>query len=379
MKLAPFRSVFPSVLPSAFPRTRPSDSLGPGIGLAITQLTPSPLYRILLALVTLSVAGCWTRHDSDVVVYAALDREFSEPILQQSSEALGLQILPKYDLESTKTVGLVTRLQTEARHPQCDLFWNNEILHTLRLKQAGLLRPVPLEASDYPATFRDPEGYWYGFAARARVLIINTDLYPDANQRPQSIMDLVDPQWPTPRAIAKPLFGTTATHAAVLASIWGPEKFEQYFGQLAQIATVVSGNKQVAEGVASGEFGFGLTDTDDAIIELEKGAPVAIVFPDQHADGPGTLFIPNTLCCLKNSPNPGGANRLLQTLLQPSVEAELAQGPSAQIPLHQSIRLQSRSLPAEQVRWMDVDFEAAALQWETTAAFLMKQFQGSSN
>lgn len=348
--------------------SRPADSL-----------PPTRFFYWLAVLLAVSTAGCWTRQDSDVVVYAALDREFSEPILQQSSAALGIRVLPKYDLESTKTVGLVTRLQAEARHPQCDLFWNNEILHTLRLKQAGLLRPVSLNADAYPATFRDPDGYWYGFAARARVLIINTDLYPNANQRPQSILDLVDPQWSTPRAIAKPLFGTTATHAAVLASIWGPEKFEEYFRQLAQYATVVSGNKQVAEGVASGEFGFGLTDTDDAIIELEKGAPVAIVFPDQHADGLGTLFIPNTLCCLKNSPNPNGADQLLKNLLQPAIEADLAQGPSAQIPLHQTIRLQSRSLPTTEVRWMDVDFEAAAQRWETVAAFLVQQFQGSAN
>ena len=358
---------------------RTTDFLLLGRWLSKAGLNSPHLFHLFVVLASVSAVGCWTRQETDVVVYAALDREFSEPILQQSSAELDIQVVPKYDLESTKTVGLVTRLQAEARHPQCDLFWNNEILHTLRLKQAGLLRPVSLEADDYPATFRDPDGYWYGFAARARVLIINTDLYPDAQQRPQSIMDLVDPQWPTPRAIAKPLFGTTATHAAVLASIWGPEKFEEYFGQLSQKAIVVSGNKQVAEGVASGEFGFGLTDTDDAIIELEKGAPVTIVFPDQRPDELGTLFIPNTLCCLKNSPNPSGADQLLKKLLQPTVETALAQGPSAQIPLHQTIRLQSRSLPAGEVRWMEVDFEAAAQQWEAVADFLVEQFQGPSN
>ena len=332
---------------------------------------------LFACLLSVTLVGCWTRTESDVVVYTALDREFSESILQQSSEPLGLKILPKYDLESTKTVGLVTRIQAEANRPQCDLFWNNEILHTLRLKKAGLLRPIVIPSDAYPTPFRDPDGYWYGFAARARVLIINTEQYPEPSQRPESIMDLVDPRWPTPRAIAKPLFGTTATHAAVLAATWDSSKFKNYYRRLSQMATVVSGNKQVAEGVASGEFGFGLTDTDDAMIELEKGGPVTLVFPDQKPDGLGTLFIPNTICCLKNSPNPTGGEKLLEALLRPEVESRLASGPSSQIPLHQSIRFDSRCLNGQPVRWMDVDFEAAAERWDTTADFLIEEFQGS--
>ncbi|MEC7499791.1 MAG: hypothetical protein VYE67_15835, partial [Planctomycetota bacterium] len=99
-----------------------------------TQAKCSAVGGLLFAcLLSVNLVGCWTRTASDVVVYAALDREFSESILQQSSERLGLKVLPKYDLESTKTVGLVTRIQAEANRPQCDLFWNNEILHTLRL------------------------------------------------------------------------------------------------------------------------------------------------------------------------------------------------------------------------------------------------------
>ncbi|MEZ6109254.1 MAG: hypothetical protein R3B96_25025 [Pirellulaceae bacterium] len=81
--------------------------------------------------------GCWSSRPDDVVVYAALDREFSEPILSAEATASGLHVLPVYDLESTKTLGLVARIEAESGSPQCDLFWNNEILHTLRLKEAG--------------------------------------------------------------------------------------------------------------------------------------------------------------------------------------------------------------------------------------------------
>src|SRR3954465_4164398 len=76
-----------------------------------------------------------------VVVYSALDREFSEPILKAYAKQTGVKVLPKFDVESTKTVGLTNLIVAERARPRCDLFWNNEILNTLRLKEKGLLAP----------------------------------------------------------------------------------------------------------------------------------------------------------------------------------------------------------------------------------------------
>ncbi|MEC7979044.1 MAG: hypothetical protein VX189_08935, partial [Planctomycetota bacterium] len=60
-----------------------------------TQAKCSAVGGLLFAcLLSVNLVGCWTRTASDVVVYAALDREFSESILQQSSERLGLKVLP---------------------------------------------------------------------------------------------------------------------------------------------------------------------------------------------------------------------------------------------------------------------------------------------
>src|SRR4051812_7303935 len=151
-----------------------------------------------------------------VTVYAALDREFSEPILKGFQARTGLEVRAKYDIESTKTVGLVQAIVAEARRPRCDVFWNNEILNTLRLREKGLLAPFePSHAGELPPTFRAKDGTWYGFAARARILLVNTDLVAEAD-RPGGIAALADPRWQGKIAIAKPLFGTTATHAACL-------------------------------------------------------------------------------------------------------------------------------------------------------------------
>src|SRR4051794_12559556 len=95
-----------------------------------SRLRSIPL-AALLCLVSLAAAGgCWSRSGPEVVVYTALDSEFSEPILRQFHEETGVAALPKFDVESTKTVGLAEAIVAERARPRCDVFWNNEILHT---------------------------------------------------------------------------------------------------------------------------------------------------------------------------------------------------------------------------------------------------------
>ena len=329
---------------------------------------------VALAILSLAPSGCWAPSDREVVVYTALDREFSEPIFERFEHETGIRVLAKYDVESTKTVGLVSAIIGEANRPRCDLFWNNEILHTLRLERRGLLAPyrAPAEA-DYPEAYRAPDGAWHGFAARIRVLVVNTELVAEAD-RPDSIHDLIDPKWKDKVGIAKPLFGTTATHAAVLFAHWGDRQAREFFQHLKENAQILSGNKQVALAVGRGELAFGLTDTDDAIIERDKGRPVEIVFPDQGADDMGALFIPNTLALIRGAAHGPAARRLVDYLLAPEVESRLAQGPSAQFPLNRRVSVQSRAQPDQPIKHMHVDFAAAADRWDAASQFLRDLF-----
>jgi iron(III) transport system substrate-binding protein len=312
-----------------------------------------------------------------VVVYSALDREFAEPVLDEYKRATGVMIRSKFDVESTKTVGLTNLIAEEADSPRCDLFWNNEVLNTLRLKRKGLLQPFkPANAAGYPDVFKASDGTWYGFAARGRILLVNTTLVPESD-RPAGILDLIAPKWRGKVAIAKPLFGTTATHAACLFAAWGPDRAKAYFrGLKANGVQVLSGNKQVAQAVASGEAAVGLTDTDDAMVEREEGRPVAIVYPDRKAGGLGTLFIPNTLAVVKNAAHAADAEALAGFLLSPAVETLLARGPSAQIPLNPAVTEPARVETPKTVHPMAADWDAAVSHWDAAAEFLASEFAG---
>ncbi len=329
---------------------------------------------VILLLLAPAAIGCGRSKPPEVIVYTALDQDFSRPIFDDFTRETGIAVLPKFDIESTKTVGLVQTILEERERPRCDVFWNNEVLNTLRLERQNLLRPhKPPAAAEYPASARSPAGLWHGFAARARVLIVNTNQVP-AVRRPKSIRDLTDPQWYERCGIAKPLFGTTATHAACLFAAWGDDEAKDFFAGVKRNAQIMSGNKQVAQAVAGGKLAFGLTDTDDAVIEVERGMPVAIIYPDQGEGQLGTLFIPNTLALLKGSPNPEPAEKLVDYLLSSDVERRLAEGPSAQIPLRAGVPASPRVKTPSEARAMEVDWSAAAAKWDTAAKFLTAEF-----
>lgn len=325
------------------------------------------LLILSLPLLGFSFAGCVKRSESDVVIYSALDQEFAEPILnafERSTEGQTTAIR-KFDVESTKTVGLANQIIAEEKSPVCDLFWNNEIIHTVRLQKLGLLEPRSWDVeAGYPRDMIAKDGSWCGFAARARILIVNTQLLTDPEQYPRSVRDLADPKWAKNCAMARPLFGTTATHFAVLRETQGEEATLEELKKIRDNAVILSGNKQVALAVSSGQIAWGLTDTDDAIIEKDSGMPVAIVYPDQNSDQPGALRIPNTVAVIRNAPHPVAAEALADFLVRPETEDRLAMGNSSQIPISRGSEFPPRVLPPEPVRWMRVDFEAAAENWD---------------
>ncbi|MCM2373303.1 extracellular solute-binding protein [Rhodopirellula sp. ICT_H3.1] len=332
-------------------------------------------FMLSAVALTVTLCGCVPRTEEDVVVYSALDEEFAYPILEAFERSVDYEtsVVSKFDVESTKTVGLVNQILAEKDSPRCDVFWNNEIMHTVRLQKRGLLQrhdwPVP---TDWPRDMISSDSTWCGFAARARVLLVNTKLLESDEQYPQSVNELLDPKWKDNCAMARPLFGTTATHWAVLRERLGDEIALEQLQTIADNALILSGNKQVAQAVSAGRVAWGLTDTDDAMIEKELGYPVEIVFPDQLPDQAGTLRIPNTLAVLKNAPHPVAAHRLVNYLIAPQTEDRLAMGPGSQMPISKESKFPPAVLPDKPIRWMRVDFEKAAENWETWNAQVAK-------
>ena len=324
----------------------------------------------LLITAAFLLAGCGG--GPEVVVYTALDEMYSRPLLEAFTQETGIAVKAVYDSEAQKTTGLVTRIIAERGRPRADVFWNNEVAQTIVLKDKGALEAYVSPAAEHiPEEFKDPEGYWAGFAARGRVIIYNTEL---TDAPPRNLKDFLDPRWKGKLAIALPLFGTTATHAAALRAAWGEAESDAFFdGLAANDVAILAGNATVRDFVALGEYAAGLTDTDDANGAIEDGKPVGWHFPDQ--DGEGTLLLPNTVALIRGAPNPEAGRKLIDYLLSDEVEARLAAMRSIQIPLKPGVAAPDNVPRLEEIRRMDVRFEDIARVMERTAEDMRARFQ----
>lgn len=329
---------------------------------------------IMLALLTL---GCGEQGEGNVVVYTAADRESSAPIYSAFHRHVDGRIQPaaKFAGQSDGAIGLADQIIAQRDSPVADVFWNHEVMQTIRLQRLGLLQPHGWKIEPgYPESMRGSDGSWCGFAARGRVLLVNTDRLPDPADHPVSVDALADPRWQQRCALARPLGGTSGTHAAVIRQIKGEAPARQWFQAVSQSAMVLDDNRAVAAAVASGKVDWGVTDSDEAVLQRDRGQPVRIIFPDQAPQAPGALRIPNTLAMLAGGPNPAAAAELVDYLLTAEVEDRLAMGSSAQLPVSRGSTHRPRVLSDQPVRWMQVDFEAAADDWDSLAKELAAIF-----
>jgi iron(III) transport system substrate-binding protein len=333
------------------------------------------LKSFLLLLVFLPLVGCKDGAKGNyVTAYTAHDQIYSEPVFQLFTEKTGIEVRAVYDTEAVKTAGLVARLMAEEKSPQCDVFWNNEIIRTIALKKKGMLqRYQSPEAAMYPPEYRDSDGFWTGFAGRARVFIYNKNLIKDTSELPNSIFALKDPAWKGKTAIGKPLFGTTATHAAFLFAKMSSSDAKQFLLDMKKNEVIVTaGNAMVRDMVAHGRVPLGLTDTDDVNGAIEDGFPVDMIYPDSDADK--TLVIPNTVSLIKGAPHPENGKRLIDFLLSRETEEFLNRNRAAQIPLRTDATSNARIPALKDIPYEHVDWEKVADALDESAEFIQKEF-----
>ena len=309
-----------------------------------------------------------------MVVYVSHDQVFSEPILKDFEKETEINVRAVYDTEETKSAGTMNRLIAEKNNPQADVYWANEPIRAEVLRQRGIAAPyVSPNAAGIPETFRDPNGYWTGFAARARVLIVHQDVNP----RPTSVFSYADPRWRGRTVIANPLFGTTTAQIAALFVLWGDERGRAFMQDLHDYAAKISpSNGDSADLVARGEFAFSLVDSDDVVNRMKQHQPVTMVYPDQGVDEIGCFIVPNAAVLIAGSPHPETGKKLIDYLLSKETERKLAFSDAAQIPLHPGIPMPPQLQPIESIKVMKVNYREIAAKLQAILPFL-KSWVGS--
>jgi iron(III) transport system substrate-binding protein len=324
---------------------------------------------LAVTAMTAACGGSETPSQRVVTVYVSTDRVFSEPVLRAFEKQTGVRVDAVYDTEETKSTGLANRLIAEQARPRADVFWSNEPVRTLVLKSRNVLaRYRSPNAQGIPETLIDPEGYWTGFSARLRVMAYNTKLVATADA-PRSLFELADEKWKGQVAMADPRFGSTSFHVAALYATLGDARMDEFFKRLkANGVRIVDGNSVVRDLVVRGEVKIGLTDTDDVNVALVDKQPIAMI--PAEADGTGVPVMPNMVSLIAGGPRPEEGRRLIDYLLSPAVERQLAESEAVQIPLHPGIAGPKLLPSIASIRPMTLDFGRAAARVEEVTARL---------
>lgn len=291
------------------------------------------------------LGGCARREAVDeVVLYSSVDDFVLREVVAAFEDETGLRVRLLGDTEATKTTGLVERLIAERDEPRADVWWSSEPFGTIRLGGLGLLEPAEIDPPPvvYPGLagrLDAPDGSWYGFALRARVLAVR-----EGSERPRRLAELTEERFAGRVGIARPRFGTTRGHMAALLTTFGEPAFRGWLEAMAANGMrIYDGNSTVVRAVSEGEIDVCLTDTDDVWVAQANGRAVVAVYEvdDGAPVGGGTsgalpsvgpMLIPNTVARVRGGPNEDAALRLMRFLLEGPAEEVLARSDSHNIP-----------------------------------------------
>ena len=152
--------------------------------------------------------------------------------------------------------------------------------------------------------------------------------------------------------MARPQFGTTRGHMALLHARWGGEQFGLWLEGLKENKVrMYDGNASVVRAIAMGEIDIGLTDTDDVFAGQINGWDVDLIYESvdpadethaMYSAGPTT--IPNTVAIIHEGPNPIQAMRFARFLVSAQSERIIAQSVSRNFPVNTTLADEFSSL-----------------------------------
>ena len=258
---------------------------------------------------------------TEVVLYTSVDQPVAKKVTDAFTKQTGILVRLVTDTEATKSVGLAERLRAEKANPICQVWWGNEVFHTIELADEGMFKPLDVKSfAEIQTQFKDATLRWAGVGLRARVMAVSENAGPTSG----SIQDLLDPRFRGKVGLARPVVGTTSGHVAALYALWGEEKADAFFRALkANGALMVGGNSVVAEQVGKANLLLGLTDNDDIFSAQRSGGEVWEVLPDQSANEIGTLAIPTTVSLIDRTDQTDAAKQLAGFLLSDTAERML--------------------------------------------------------
>jgi iron(III) transport system substrate-binding protein len=266
----------------------------------------------------------------EVNLYSSRHYNTDEKLYENFTKATGIKI-NRIEADADP---LIQRMKAEGDKSPADVFISVDAGRIDAARQQGLLQPVKSDVLEkaIPAHLRDPEGNWFGFSKRARVIV-----YSKERVKPEQLgtyESLSDPKWKGKIAIRSSTYIYNQSLTGSILAALGPEKTEAWAkGMVANFARQPKGgDRDQISAVASGEADIGITNTyyvahmlmSKNPAEREAAEKVVVFFPNQ--DDRGTHVNISGGGVAKYAPNKANAIKFLEYLASPEAQAYFAEG-----------------------------------------------------
>lgn len=231
---------------------------------------------------------------------------------------------------------LIERIRNEGARSPADILLTVDAGRLWRAEQMGFFQPVKSAALEarIPASLRHPDGLWFGFSIRARVIA-----YDKAKLKPGDISryeDLADPKWKGKICMRS---GGHVYNLSLLSGMigsLGEAKAEEWAKAVAAnlARAPKGGDSDQIKSVAAGECELAVANTyyyariarSARADERAIAERVGILYPNQAAGDRGTHVNISGAGVLKNAPNRDNAVRFLEYLASEEAQRYFADG-----------------------------------------------------
>jgi iron(III) transport system substrate-binding protein len=289
----------------------------------------NPLRFALLALAAAAAVPAFAQ-EKVLNLYSARHYQTDEALYSNFTKATGIKI---NRIESGDEA-LLERLTNEGANSPADVVLLVDAARLAKAQQAGLFQPVQSAElnAKIPAHLRAPDGSWYAFSTRARVIVYNKATVKAEDV--DTYEELADPKNKGKVCTRSGAHPYQLSLAASLIEHLGEAKAEEWAkGVVANMARAPrGGDTDQIMGVASGECGVALSNSYYVARLMRSTKPedkdamskVGVLFPNQANRGTHINISGGALA--KSAKNRDNAVKFLEYLASDEAQGYLANG-----------------------------------------------------
>jgi len=194
--------------------------------------------------------------DDYVILYSGREETLIQPLIDIFTEETGITV----DIRYAGTSELAAQLLEEGDQSPAGVFLSQDAGALGALSDAGLFVSLPAEITDrVDANYSSTDSSWVGLSGRARVIVYDSETV-DPEDLPQTVDDIVGPQWSGKVAIAP---GNASFQSFVTAYrvLLGESAADQWVsGLVINDPQIYEKNSAILEAVNDGVLPLGLSN-----------------------------------------------------------------------------------------------------------------------